>query len=777
MRCIAIFFYLLLCLKDSAVIGRYNRAYDWPGRCPQPCICRSSIAYCDGMRLQRVPRHMPNAVYTVYMRDNYIRRIPYRRLQGLYNLKHLMFKGNHITQIDQKAFYDLYSLISLSLTDNLISFLPKDLFAHQKNLQVLSIRNNKLRKVDYLFKNMTKLQLLNLGNNRIRYIKESFFKQLPAIRVLDLHGNRIKHLAAQGFAHLPNLRFLILRDNLFGSIEFDFGKNRHLELLDLTNCQLTSVIKKLPHTVSDLRLSENHITEIGQHDFANTKQIRLLVLNHNQIRKIHERALAGLQQLYDLYISKNRLTKIPSNLPKNIHGIYANYNNISNIMEGTFNYHNRMEFLFLRHNDIKEIEQTALHSLHNLRSMDISHNRLMGLKPYTFSRMRSLELLDLSKNPMVKLEYGCFHGLRKLTILQLSSVLTKSFIVPSTFRDMQNLRFLDLSNSATLAQNMAQNSFTFQPLSAVEDLNMMNDRLYTLPPDLPKHVPHIRVIKLIGNPWHCDYTILWLADWMRNRSVEFYAPQFMVCSSPPHMSGRQIRSLTTNDVRPPTARPPPPPTSGIRKISVPSLGVIFSVIDHPYKKKVKFFGRKVNYGGRQGLSRPLEIPPVETESNETQYSKNKQLTIKVTPIEATALPNTSPTESAMKLTNYSQVKGSDTNKHKPSPSPVKAPKQPTILVKASKSVRAQPGQDSQHNWGIMSADGQSWASNSQRRGSHSAENNSQRYNSQDSRKKIFGSEAEIEDEVSLLIGSLQESSRTESKPIYNDSSGYSIPDD
>lgn len=627
-----------------------SKRQGWQPYCPVACICHYTSVYCDSQGLRRVPRPFPASTAAIYMRDNFIRRVPYRRMRGLTNLKHLLLKANHIVEVEGHAFKDLKNLISLSLTDNNLSYLSPKIFQSQKNLQVLSLRNNRIRHVKSIFNNVHKLQLLNLANNRIRHITNDMLKNMPLLRVLDLHGNNIKHLASDTFHNLHNLRFLVLRDNDFGLISFEFPRTVHLELLDLTNCNLKHIPEGLPNTINDLRLSENQIGEVRQNDFNTTKQIRLLVLNNNKIEKIHPKALSGLLQLYDLYLGKNKLTRVPYGLPKSIHGIYANFNNITAIIEGSFSYQSHLEFLFLRNNNIKKIDQTAFQGLRNLRSLDLSRNQVMSLKPHTFSKLRTLELLDLSKNPIGDMEYGCFHGLHKLTILQLSSVDTKSLVPPSSFRDMHNLRFLDLSNSASLVKKMAKNRITLKSLKSVEDLNMMNDLLDTLPPDFPNHFPVLRVIKLIGNPWHCDEKIFWLTDWMRNRTITFYAPHFMVCATPKILAGKQILTLQKSEVfkanRP--APKPKPTKSVIRKIRVDNLGVIFKIIESDKEYISKGPAKRIPFRTRQGLSNTaIRITPsdVVVKLQNTSKSDNhaidkhtkietKEISVKITPVKS-----------------------------------------------------------------------------------------------------------------------------------------------
>ena len=551
-----------------------QRARRWRTACPRHCVCVAGSTMCDGVALTSVPRLIQRDTHTIYMRDNLIRRLQYRRLRSLGNLRHLLLKGNRINVIENTAFTDLSRLISLSLTDNNLHRLLPGVFRPLASLKVVSIRNNKLREIDSQFASLGKLQLINLANNRIRSVAPGAFAGARHLRVVDLHRNKLTTLDPQLFSNTPHLKYLVLRDNPLRSVAFRFPPTVQLQLLDVSHCQLSAVVSGLPSTVDDLRLNNNRIREVNEHDFKDVSKIRLLVLNNNRIGFIHQKALSRLDDLYDLYVGKNQLYEVPR-VPNNIHAVYANYNNISKLREGTFTFSTRLEFIFLRYNQIEEVEDTAFQGMRYLRSLDLSRNQIMKLKKHTFHDLSRLELLDLTRNPLEELEDGCFSGLRTLSILQMSSVATKSSVIASTFEDLRQVLFLDLSNSSTLVEHLARSKFDLPPFAQVQDLNLMDDHLHMLPPDFPSHFPHLRVIKLLGNPWHCNKTILWLVEWIRNGSIEFFASNYMTCASPPQLRGRALQSLEEREV------PDEPDDSGEERISFGDL--VFDIIESQSK--------------------------------------------------------------------------------------------------------------------------------------------------------------------------------------------------
>ena len=559
--------------------------------CPRHCVCLSKEAYCSGQGLSRVPRYLPQYAETIRLQDNSIRRLKYSGLKGLHLLKHLLMKGNHINYIEPGAFRDMTNLIALSLTNNNIRRLHQKAFTGLSRLKVLSLRKNRLVKMDKLFLHMHGLQLLNLGSNRIQEITEQSFVHNWQLQVLDLHDNRIKQIDRYSFRRLPFLKYLVLRDNPLKELDLDFQANFHLELLDFTNCQLTSIVKGLPHSIKDLRLSENQIRKIKGKDFSGVKKIRLLVLNNNMIESISDKALSRMWQLYDVYLGKNQLRKLPMNLPASLNGLFANYNNITTLPVDVFHKNVKLQKLYLRQNHITEVSPAVFQSLVKLRHLDLGKNNISHLESLTFHSNGWLELLDLSNNPLHTLEDDCFQGLENLRILQLSSVKPVATIKPAVFQDMKRLLFLDLSNSSRLVKYMTQSAYVLDYLYTVQDLNLMNNKLDYLPSKFPTYFPFLKVIKLVGNPWHCNAKLYWLTLWMQNNSIQFFAPSHMMCSSPEEFKGRNIISLSAEELR----WHPPPSEAPLAKKN-----------DSKSQKKGKHAGHTES---RAGSLQPHKRPP------------------------------------------------------------------------------------------------------------------------------------------------------------------------
>ena len=519
-----------------------------PANCPTMCLCHGTQTYCDNQGLAFVPRFQ-RKVTVIYLRNNAIKRLRMTWFDNLPRLQHLLLKNNLISRIDRGTFINLTSLISLSLSENRLRRLPIETFYGLRRLRAVSLRDNRLTRIDNLFLDLTNVQLINIANNRIRRIGRRAFETNTRLTVLDAHNNSITSVHRRTFRYLPLLKFLVLRGNPIKTIAFDFRPNFHLELLDLANCRLRRVARGIPYSVRDLRMSENNITWIDRKDFRRTRQIQVLDLNQNRIGRIHRHGFAGLRVLINLYIGKNLIKSVPSNLPVSLRGLYANYNAIERVPRSLFATGTKLENLYLNNNKIGMVHGRAFDELHNLRSLDLNTNAISLFSQHTFCNLSKLDLLDLSNNPITRIEQDCFVGLHKLRIFQLASIRNDvPFARLSLFKGMRNLQFLDMHDTPALTNDMERDAFYEDYLDTVTNLNLMGNKLRSLPSHFPAHFPSLRTIKLSGNPWHCDTSIYWLVKWVRNITVSFFAPEHITCETPPVLKGRRVMYLHKNEL-------------------------------------------------------------------------------------------------------------------------------------------------------------------------------------------------------------------------------------
>lgn len=166
-------------------------------------------------------------------------------VKNLKNLQSAIFNSNIMSFIERGAFSDLPSLQSLKITKNHINFIKNEVFnglvveeldlsynsvvvieenafAHMKNLEVLSLNNNRLQKWDPQWvQNSFNVRVLNLGKNSIKKLENDSFKYLKKLEVIDLSKNGLKYIQVDAFAGSFQLVDLKLEQNALEYINPD----------------------------------------------------------------------------------------------------------------------------------------------------------------------------------------------------------------------------------------------------------------------------------------------------------------------------------------------------------------------------------------------------------------------------------------------------------------------------------------------------------------------------------------------------------------------------
>eukprot|EP00117_Sycon_ciliatum_P025874 scpid47111/ scgid3998/ Leucine-rich repeat-containing protein 4; Netrin-G2 ligand len=297
----------------------------------------------------------------------------------------------------------------------------------------------------------------------------------------------------------PNVQHLIITGNSIRRLSRESGLYNLPRLRDFTfdNNGLKRVEEgTFPPWVRMVSLDGNLLTKISATAFRETN-IKTLHIAHNKIRLVRNDAFPlGLEFLN---ISGNRLDRVK---------------------KGFLDYLPNLVYLYLYNNKIDTIEHHALPS--SLRTLGLGFNKLQRLGN-ELSNLRMLKNLFLNNNGMKSLGHNAFHHLRELCELSLMKNQLTEFH-PEQFALLHNLTTL----------NIFKNKIRRLPKSALP-LNYKLTRLY-----------------LQQNPYHCDCSVRWLADLMRDyTSVDYTshfhdnymsgkrkkedppAPESIFCSSPP----------------------------------------------------------------------------------------------------------------------------------------------------------------------------------------------------------------------------------------------------
>lgn len=108
-----------------------------------------------------------------------------------------------------------------------------------------------------------------------------------------------------------------------------------------------------------LFLQGNMITGFYSNAFANTTNLRWLILDQNQLlnERLDGGSLFNLTQLVYLFMNHNNLTEVPARLPGGLKQLRLAYNQIEKIGPGAFENLQNLTMLLLQGNRLKTIEE------------------------------------------------------------------------------------------------------------------------------------------------------------------------------------------------------------------------------------------------------------------------------------------------------------------------------------------------------------------------------------------------------------------------------------
>ena len=153
--------------------------------------------------------------------------------------------------------------------------------------------------------------------------------------------------------------------------------SRYLKRVSCTWQQLRRIPNDIPHSVTQLYLSHNLLTEIERGAFQNLTNLTRLSLEYNLIDRIADGAFVGLNNLKYLHLRKNQLTRLSSEVFQDLY---------------------RMSNLYLSQNKLVKIPD--LKYAQNLIYLTLDNNNLeLARFPDGFRNLTCLNTVVLSNNP------------------------------------------------------------------------------------------------------------------------------------------------------------------------------------------------------------------------------------------------------------------------------------------------------------------------------------------------------------------------------------------
>ena len=218
---------------------------------------------------------------------NLIESIPDATFRTLYDLEVLSLRGNRLTTIGQSTLDGLeQKCTQLDFSSNYIEFVHPKAFHRLKNITRLNISNNAIKEL-VIPPIMGQLSELLLSNNRLTRFPDGL-RDLRTITVLSMYNNAIDSM--------PPL---------------DIGNEFGVRLVDLSYNRLRNIDEvRLVGSLNVINIDGNELADIGADVFADATFIRELNLSNNALGRLPVAVTLTVDRIARLYADRCSLTSL-----------------------------------------------------------------------------------------------------------------------------------------------------------------------------------------------------------------------------------------------------------------------------------------------------------------------------------------------------------------------------------------------------------------------------------------------------------------------------------
>ncbi|GMT36670.1 hypothetical protein PFISCL1PPCAC_27967, partial [Pristionchus fissidentatus] len=613
-------------IKCSGMEKRAASSCVSQGSCPASCTCVDSVVDCRDRDLSHIPAFLPPSTTELRLEQNRISYIPENAFSHLRKLRRLDLSKNAISEIAPGAFRGLDDLNTLVLYGNELVDLPSSAFDGIENLQLLLLNANKLRCVRRdAFRNLTKLTLLSLYDNNIQSLSNETFSHLASLQTLHLAKNPLicdcnlkwladllttrmietsgarceapKRVSKRRLSTLQAAKFNCRGSELFMTRRADECAIDHEcpaqcscmgTSVDCSHRGLTEVPRNIPSFVTDLRLNNNKITDLGNLSNQTLFEVKMIDLSHNELAIVPFVVIAS---------APNATT------------IHADHNKIRRISKAKANGVETKVSISLKGNSLECFSEAVVESLTNV-TLDLPAEvecscSIKGLVRYAqlhklpfpicssppeLAGARLIDLTDevmkctgeddcdqlnacpkqctcdgtivrcsnkalsefpngipaettelfLDSNQITAIPIEKIKSLPKLVKLDLSHNQITT-VEDNTFAGLEKLSTLILSYNKI----MCIAPYAFSSLRSLRILSLHGNDISTLPETAFTHLNNITHIALGSNSLHCDCDLAWFAKWIKARFIEAGIAR---CESPSLMRNQLLLSARESDL-------------------------------------------------------------------------------------------------------------------------------------------------------------------------------------------------------------------------------------
>lgn len=382
----------------------------------------------------------------LYIRNGTVNFIPMNMAYFFPNLIELEISDSHLKWIEQANIRDLKKLKLINFEKNDIQALDKGLFAFNKELEKIIIRENKLG-----------------------FVHKDVFLHVHKLRSIDIAGNVCTNDIYEN--HRQNYFSNFSSNRKAASSLLDEYCHSALSVLKAQQTNLNKIINDLVSKVESL--SHQLKTCDGNLDAA-LKNIREMKLNLNSTRELTDRLSIDLQckndsctavqfkvPFTDLSIENERYKEM------DIKSLTINEQQALFLPRNLGTHFPRLNELSVIHSGLSEVNYQVFRDLQLLVTLNLTDNKLSDISVDTFEAVVNLRELDLSFNHIRKLHDDVFARLKRLEKLNLQNNLIES-INGELLKYLINLKSLSLQ--ANKLNSISANLLT--PFAALEMVDL-----------------------------------------------------------------------------------------------------------------------------------------------------------------------------------------------------------------------------------------------------------------------------------------------------------------
>lgn len=265
-------------------------------------------------------------------------------------------------------------LTAVYLHNNRLTAVRSEWFENLRELTILTLNNNLIRKFDgnAVLANNRMLSHLRIDNNLLLTIDNLNDENLPEFKEVDVSSNT--ELGKNGT--IVNINLSIVKMNNVSIVECHINPNtlkinaNHNEI----NSLVIHASIKDDNILTELDLAHNKLTDLK--NITLLPQLQQLDLSYNLIERIEAKTFQGLTKLTHLNLKRNFIRQVAPN----------SFNGLTNLEILNFSSNKLNEFL---------IE----FSVTNLQNLDISANRLTSINTNMKRKATQLKHINIADNP------------------------------------------------------------------------------------------------------------------------------------------------------------------------------------------------------------------------------------------------------------------------------------------------------------------------------------------------------------------------------------------